>query len=145
MCERALCEMTEEDRDFVGLFLQVDLQAAHADAGLGRTDLALARVDGLLHRFAPSGHPLALGLLHEARAQIAFHAGDEATYAADLAEVERLFRATGTPTLISKIEQLAALRRPLHAPRSADRDAFIGPSLATELTQDQTKVEGPRG
>jgi tetratricopeptide (TPR) repeat protein len=115
-CERALVTMTDEDREYVVLFVQVDIQAAIADAGLGEVDLAMARLDGLLSRYEDSGHPLALGLLHEARASIAYKAGRKRDYHFSLTQVDRLFRATGTPLLIAKSERLAELH---HQPDTA--------------------------
>ena len=57
----------------VTLFLEVDLQTAYADAGLGQEQAAFERIDGLLAR--DDSHPLTLSLLHEARARFAaqFH------------------------------------------------------------------------
>ena len=109
ICERALVTMTDRDREYVALFLQVDIQAALADAGLGEVELALVRLDGLIARFEPSGHPLALGLLHEARASICYKVGKKRDYHYSLTQVDRLFRATGTPLLIAKSERLAEL------------------------------------
>ncbi len=142
LCERALATMSDADRDFVGLFLQVDIETAIADAGLGKVGMGLERLDGLLHRYAPSGHPLALGLLHEARAQIALGAGRFADYQASLAEVERRFRATGTPGLIAKIERLAALQRPVDKSRARSsqqtRDSTPISTLATVIEHAAT-------
>jgi len=86
------------------------LQAAIADAGLGRADVALARIDALLARFADTNHPLVHGLLHETRARIACGAGGMADYVHSLSEVERWFRPTGNPVLIAMYEELARLR-----------------------------------
>jgi hypothetical protein len=112
LCERALVTVSERDREYVTLFLEIDIQAALADAGLGHPDLGLARLDGLIERFRQSGHPLALGLLYEARARIAYPAGRKRAYQHSLTQVEKLFRETGTPALIAKFERLAELSRP---------------------------------
>ncbi|MDB4974247.1 MAG: Serine/threonine protein kinase [Myxococcaceae bacterium] len=112
VCERALVTMTDADREYVGLFLEIDIQAAIADAGLGHTDLALARIEGLIERFRDSNHPLALGLLYEARARIAYPLGRKRAYQHSLTQVEHHFRDTGTPALIAKFERLAELSRP---------------------------------
>jgi hypothetical protein len=116
VCERALVTMTDADREYTTLFLQVDIQAAIADAGLGDVDAAMARLDSLLALHEGSEHPLTLGLLHEARGRIAYKAGRKRDYHFSLTQVERHFRATGTPLLIAKCERLAELH---HQPDTA--------------------------
>ena len=111
LCERVLVTMSEDDREYVMLFLHVDLQTALADAGLGEVTAAFGRLDALLARFAPSGHPLALGLLHECRARVAHAAGREHEYEESTEQCAHWFRGTGTPTLIAKAERLEALGR----------------------------------
>lgn len=112
LCERGLVTVTDADREYVALFLQLDIQAAVADAGLGELDAAFARLDRLLALYLDSGHPLALGLLHEARAQLSYRAGRKRDYYFSMTQVDRYFRGTGTPALIAKSERLAELQRP---------------------------------
>ncbi len=111
IAERALGHMTDEDRDYVSLYLVVDIEAAVADAGIGDFEAAFARIDGLIARFRRSDHPLVHGFLHEARARIALLAGRFDEYELSLSQVERWFRPTGTSALVSRCERLAALRR----------------------------------
>ncbi|HVU03731.1 MAG TPA: protein kinase [Polyangiaceae bacterium] len=119
ICEEALSHMTDADREYATLFLIVDLEAAKADAALGKTADALRRIDELLERFADVDHPIVHGSLHEVRARICLMSGDQAGYRASLAEVERRFRPTANPVLIAKYERLSevvgipgSLRRP---------------------------------
>jgi len=72
ICERALQHITDDDRQFVTMFLPVDIQMAVAEAGLGQVEAGIARIDALLKRFRDSQHPLVQGFLHEARAKIAY-------------------------------------------------------------------------
>ena len=109
VCEDTLAHLTEADREYVAHFLNLDLQLAIADAGLGRVADATERIDGLLRRFEPTEHPLALGLLHEARARISWAAGSKQDYERSLAEMERWFLPTGTPFLISMCRRLSEL------------------------------------
>ena len=109
VCERTLAHVTDADRDYVALFLLLDIQLAIADAGLGDSALALLRIDRLLDRFVDCDHPLVHGLLHEARAKIYFYAGSRPEYERSRAEVEHWFRPTATPVLIAKCEALAQL------------------------------------
>jgi hypothetical protein len=116
VCERVLCTMTEDDREYGMLFVQIDIQAAIAEAGLGDSDAAIARLGGLIARYEDSEHPLLLGLLHETLATIAYKVGRKRDYHFSLTQVERHFRGTGTPLLIAKTERLAELH---HQPDTA--------------------------
>jgi hypothetical protein len=108
VCERALARVTDADRKFIALFLAVEIEMAHAEAGLGDVGPALTRIDGLIDRVKSGENALANGLLHEARALICLGAGRKEGYAEGLAQVERWLRPTGAPALIAKCERLAA-------------------------------------
>jgi tetratricopeptide (TPR) repeat protein len=110
-CLSALEHIKDEDREYVTLFLDLDLQLANAQAALGKFDAALTRLELLIARHATSEHPLALGLLHEARARIAHAAGRRDVYEQSTREAERWFRPTNTPQLIAKCERLWELAR----------------------------------
>jgi ATP/maltotriose-dependent transcriptional regulator MalT len=125
VCERALVHITDADREYVSLFLSLDIQMAVAEAGLGRVDAALARIDAQLERFRESDHPLVQGFLHEARARIAWMAGLTEEYDLSLTIVEHWFRRTGTPALIAKCERLAELRTGSGGAHSLQGGAFI--------------------
>jgi tetratricopeptide (TPR) repeat protein len=135
MCERAFAQMTDGDRDFVTLFLIVDLEMAMALTGLGRYDEAFARIDALLARFAGSDHPLLVGRLHEARAVVAWHAGQRVEYARSQQLMEQVLRPTGTPALIARCERLAELAHPTSEHR---------PSLTEGQRNATTLHEVPR-
>jgi serine/threonine-protein kinase len=149
LCEQALAEITDDDREFVTLFLDLDLEMATAEAGLGDVDAALERIDGLLDRFRECDHPLVQGCLHDTRARIAWRAGRVAEYVHGLAMVERWFRPTETPALLAKCERLAGLRdtrtfrtslQPGSAKEAGSRDAMTerDSSSVTELAEPQT-------
>jgi hypothetical protein len=110
ICARVLAMMNDADREYTTLFLDVDLEAASADAGLGDVDRALGRLDALIVRFEGCDHPLVLGRLHERRARIAWKAGRSDEYDASLQFVDRFYRRTSNPTLIAKCERLSELR-----------------------------------
>jgi hypothetical protein len=109
VCERALAHVTDADRDYLLHFITLDVELAIADAGLGQADEAMLRIDGLLLRHAGSGHLLGLGLLHEARAGIAWSAGRVDEYGESLREVERCFLSTREPGLIARCKRLREL------------------------------------
>ena len=103
----------------MALFLSLDLQFAVALAGLGDVAAGLAGIDRLIARFADCDHPLLQGMLHETRAQICWQAKRFEEYQHSLNQVERAYRATGTPALIAKYEQLASLANVRHTVRPA--------------------------
>jgi hypothetical protein len=110
VCERTLAHVTEADREYVMHFLTLDLELAVADAALGRPDDALRRLDAQLERYKERDHRLALGLLHETRARIAWTAGKIEEFERSLLEVERWFLPTQEPALIAKCKQLLELK-----------------------------------
>jgi serine/threonine-protein kinase len=115
LCASALAHIDDDDREFVTLFLNLDIEMALADAGLGQSDAALARIDKLVERFRDCDHPLVHGPLHEARARICWAAGRVPEYVHSLSIVDRWYRGTGTPALVAKVERLAALQAGPHS------------------------------
>jgi tRNA A-37 threonylcarbamoyl transferase component Bud32 len=109
VCERTLSYVTDADLEFVALFSTVEIEMAIAQAGLGRPADGLELIDRLLKRFSDHDHPLFQGLLHEARARIAWSAHMTAQYATSLAEVGRRYRLTGASSLIARYDRLARL------------------------------------
>jgi hypothetical protein len=97
----------------------LDLELAVADAGLGEPDEALSRIDKLVARHANSGHLLGIGLLHEARARIAWSAGKVDAYDQSVREVERCFVSTREPGLIARSKRLRELGDPSSAGEKA--------------------------
>ncbi|MET0340457.1 MAG: protein kinase [Polyangiales bacterium] len=143
LCERALSVMTEEDREYVTLFLAVDLETAVADGKSGKVEEAFARIDGLLARFRASTHPLTVGLLHEARARLAWDVRRVDLYERSLAEVERWFGRSQTPALVAKYERLVRLARPAETvrgrvlPANTNADAADLSSVETDLYETE--------
>jgi hypothetical protein len=133
LCQRALDVMTDADRQYVGLFLDVELQLAIAEAGLDQFEQAVARLDRLLALHQPSQHPLALGLLHEARARVSYRAGKKREYHFHMTEMEKWFRPTGTPALIAKCERVAELEHPQETSRQRPVQPDVPEDLDTDL------------
>lgn len=137
ICDLTLATLRDDDREYVALFLEVELQAAYADAGMGHEQTACERIDSLLARFdrGELSHPLTLVLLHETRARIAAQFDRWQKYEASAGEAERWARQTGTPALIAKCERLAELKRTeVIAPRRA-RSAPLDTTATTLLTK----------
>ncbi len=125
LCTQALAHVKDADRDYAMLFLDLELQTALADLGLGQFELARERVETLLERHQASGHALCLGSLYEVGARIAHAAGDLERYREQLMRMWGHFMPTGYPPLIAKCERVAALEsratiRPLAAARETD-------------------------
>ena len=141
-CARALALMTSDDREYVRLFLGVELQAAIAEGKLGDTAAALARIDALLARFRESDNPLTLGLLHETRARIAWEAARLEDYERSLERVEHWFGGSDTPALVAKFERLLALSREVHSVKGrllpANSNAQDLSSLSTDVYDQET-------
>jgi hypothetical protein len=130
VCERAMAYVTDADREYVLHFLTLDLELAVADAALGRADDALKRLDALLERYKDRDHRLALGLLQETRARIAWEAGRVDEYERGLRMVERYFLPTHEPALIAKCRRLAELR--WDTQRETETRARVGMAAADE-------------
>ncbi|HMI90972.1 MAG TPA: hypothetical protein VK509_06390, partial [Polyangiales bacterium] len=107
VCEGALQHVRAEDRPFVRMFLSLEVQHALALAGLGRSEEAARALELLIAEHAPAEGPLTLGLLHEARAQVALLARDHSAFRAHAEATLRWFRPTGTPALVARAERLA--------------------------------------
>jgi hypothetical protein len=56
------------------------IEAAHAEAGLGRLSQAAGRLDALLAMHEVNQGPITLGSLHQARARVARLSHDQATF-----------------------------------------------------------------
>lgn len=120
VCEAALSCLGDEDLEYVSHFLELELQCALADAGLGNIDPALARLDQLIARFKDCDHALLQGRLHETRARVCFSADRLAEYRSSLAEVARWFSPTAASVLVARYQRLAELD-----PQSSEAQARV--------------------
>ena len=113
VCVRALGYLTPEDLKFCALNLDLQIQLARAEAGLGNIALGEEQLRGLLAAHEGAGNPLTVGALHEALADLAAMRGDRDAFADHLVAVDRWFRQTRNPALVARYEQLAreAVRR----------------------------------
>jgi hypothetical protein len=145
LCEEALAHVTEDDREYVMHFLTLDLELAVANAALGHHADALASLDALLESYRHTDHRLALGLLHEARARIAWGCGKPEVYRESLAETKRCFLPTREPSLIAKCSRLAELAAVEAAPVVKERAAADDDRIVSSAEQQaRTVVSGRR-
>jgi hypothetical protein len=83
------------------------IEHALAHAGLGECEAAAETLDAALRAHATHAGPLTLGALHEARALVAFRAGDVAGCHEHRVRMERHYRGTRIPALVAHCEALA--------------------------------------
>lgn len=106
VCLDALARLSAEDLDFVVMNLGVQIELALAEAGLGNTLQAAQALDALIATHAPLRGPLTLGSLHEARAKVALHAGDNDTCRVHLDRMTAYLHPVGLSSLRERIERL---------------------------------------
>jgi hypothetical protein len=105
VAEEVVRNMVPADHAYVARFLEAERQLALAESGLGNHARAAELLDGLLAKHGHESNPLLLGLLHQARAEVAERAGDRAAVDAHRAAMEIRFRKTQNPLLIAQCER----------------------------------------
>jgi hypothetical protein len=118
---RALEHLNEADLEFVGLFLNLELQHAFALLGLGRVAEATAEIEALRERHASSDNPLTQGQLHEAQARLAAATGASDRFDLHLERAMDVYRSTGTSALMARTEGLKHLRPEAGASPESDQ------------------------
>jgi hypothetical protein len=116
--QEVMANMVPSDEAYVAHFLEVRRQFALAESGLGNHAAAGTMLDELLAKHGHESNPLLVGLLHQARAEVAQRANEGETAAKHRAEMDRRFRSTGNPALIAQCER---------AQRSAARLSSVHP------------------
>jgi tetratricopeptide (TPR) repeat protein len=132
--ERAIEHLNEADREFVSLFLNLELQHAFALLGLGRVDEAASELEALCERHAASDNPLTQGQLHEGRARLAAAEGAWDRFDLHLGRAMEVYRATGTTALMARAEGLKHLRPEVGGTPGSDQLQRLG-DLAEQAAQ----------
>jgi hypothetical protein len=109
MCERTLSQLTAADRPFVTLFLNIELELAGAEAGLGQLAEAQARLHEIRSFHAASDNPLTRGRIHEAFARVAVHAQDWPTFREHLDAMRSWYTRTSSAALVARVDRLRLL------------------------------------
>jgi tRNA A-37 threonylcarbamoyl transferase component Bud32 len=134
--------MLPADHAYVAHFLEAQRQLALAESGLGNPARGAALLDDLLEKHGDETNPLLVGLLHQARMEVAERSGDSAVAEIHRAEMVRRFRSTRNPVLIAQCERsptMTSAVRPSvdrHAPTQNTVSAFgslSGSVLATPI------------
>jgi hypothetical protein len=91
------------------LFLNIELEIANADAGLGAFDQARARLNEIRNYHAASENPLTRGRIHEAYVRVAARAEDWPAFREHLDAMRSWYSRTGAASLIARAERLRTL------------------------------------
>ena len=106
VCSETLQHLTEIDLELVGMSLNVQIELALAEAGLGHHALACEQLDGLIKKFGALEGPLTMTALHEARAQVALLQRDDAAFEHHLACLSHWAHRTTERGLVTRAEHL---------------------------------------
>jgi hypothetical protein len=105
IAEEVVSHMLPSDHELVAHFLEAKRQLALAESGLGHHERAAALLDDLLAKHGHESNALLVGLLHQARAEVARRAKDKTTAQKHHAEMESRFRGTQNPALVAQCER----------------------------------------
>jgi hypothetical protein len=106
ICAEAIAKMTATDARWVAHYNELYRQFALAENGVGNGDAAARFLDDILLEHAQGDHPLFMGTMHQARAEVALSQRDRASFESHLARMEHWFKSTDNPALIALWERL---------------------------------------
>ncbi|HVU04361.1 MAG TPA: protein kinase [Polyangiaceae bacterium] len=134
-------QASAEDRDYVAMNLGPYLERVSALTGLGRLADARAALDELFRRHEGSANPMTMGSLHRLGTLLAEREGNEEESERHLSEMERWFRSTKNPALVSQCEAIRAVRNrgllgPLESKRGAASTFAGAASVAQSVLGD---------
>jgi len=136
LCERALSVQSPADLSFPAQVSSVQVELARAQAALGEHARAGDELDALIESHTHERGPLTLGMLHQARAEVALAAGDLALYQFHFARMKLWYLPSGIPSLIQQCEQLAQAGAP-----PAERDPHAALPARYSDPEAETVVE----
>lgn len=119
VCRETIAQLAESDLDYVVMTLQIQLELAEAEAGLGDFAAAHTQLDALFQRVERFENPLTLAALHEVRCRVALRAGDFSRAREALAALALHVRALQIPSLhqlvATRARELDRAEQPSHA------------------------------
>lgn len=98
---------TDAEQAHFALYQQAHVGLIEAELALGEYESARHRIEGLIEKHAPNEGPVTLGTFHMLGVRTALAMHDPTAARMHMAEVERWFRPTGNPALISQCERLS--------------------------------------
>jgi hypothetical protein len=140
LCTEVLGMLSERDRNLVAMNLQIEIQLALAEAGLGRAERGARRLDDLLEKHGPNRGPVTMGSLHRARVEVALRALDRHAASYHQQQMEAWFHSTDNSVLIAECERMLALIRPSSAPPAAES---ANAEVVTTADRGATSVDAP--
>jgi tetratricopeptide (TPR) repeat protein len=108
LCTDTLSVLDDEDLELVVMNEIVSTELAIAEAHLGNLDVAEQKLDALIEQHLPLEGPLTLGMLFEARAQVALIRGDKELAREFLERMNAWHKKTVLPSLAARSEMLSA-------------------------------------
>lgn len=140
--------LERSDDPEVGLFpvhVRCTRAMALAEAADGEHEAAAGRLDAMIGRAIPLASPSLSGGLHEARARVALHAGDETAFAMHYAETESWFRSTRNPALIARLERLGKAHRDRRSSQPPRAAVGVDAVTAIDVTHPASRVASALG
>ena len=125
LCGWALSQLSARDLEYTAFTLKLEVHHAHALAGLGEPDRALAELDALAERHGTHTGPLSLGFLHEYLARVSALAGDGQRVRVHVEAMTRAYEMTGHSGLIALAARMRALT-PSQWPSRPSRPEGLG-------------------
>lgn len=146
VCRDALARLTPEDLTFTATNLDIQVELALAEAGLGRLTLAAEQLDQLIARHAPQRGVLTLGGLHAARTEVALLADDRTACQTHLDAAAGWYLPTMNPALIEIVTRLRRrvsqhFRVPTDEERERENDTMVRRRITSLLTGSGDQVE----
>lgn len=106
VCLAGLSTLDAGDLMFASINLNVQIELALAEVGLGHFDVAQAQLEKLFAQHAPQRSPVTLGSLHEASARLALATHDLPRAREHLNRMDAYYRSTGVATLAERVARL---------------------------------------
>jgi len=104
---RAIARSSARDTAMIANEVRSQRVMALVEAACGQPELATARLDDIIARTAALASPSLCGMLHDARARIAFTMGDVDNFTSHTDRAAQLFLSSRNPVLIARGERLA--------------------------------------
>jgi hypothetical protein len=106
ICAETIATATPTDKRWVAHYNELYRQYALAENGVGNAAEAARFLDEILLQHAHGDHPLFMGTMHQARAEVALSQRDRQSFESHLGRMEHWFKSTDNPALIALWERL---------------------------------------
>jgi hypothetical protein len=107
ICLEGIKYVPESDQRYTMLYGHLDYTLAFSEAGVGDTEGAARRLDGLIASLARHRNPSGMFRLNEVRARVTLMTGDDRTFEHHLKQMRYWAQHTRNPALLSHCERFA--------------------------------------